>query len=196
MKMIPKNTAKLIRFLLRNIEKIGYNINRVAKFLKISVGSSFKILKELEKNKMVLAQNIGNAVYYNLNLDNSETVKLCELLILGEKRNLVSYAKLYSESIEEFENAELIILFGSVLTKKEFHDVDVLFVTNKSKEVNNFCLELSKIRTKPIVPLILKKEDMIKELKNGKEAILSLVKGGVILKGESTFVEIIKNAKK
>ena len=194
--MIPKNTGKLVRFLLRNIEKHGYNINQIAKFLKISVGSSFKILKELERNKMVTAQTIGNAINYNLNLDNPETVKLCEFLILEEKRQLSGYAKLYSESLQEFGKAELIILFGSILTKKEFNDVDVLFVTNKSKEVNNFCLELSRIRTKPIVPLILKKEDLIKELKNRKEVILSLIKEGIILKGESVFVAVIKNAKK
>src|SRR3989338_9445843 len=158
--MIPKNTAKLIRFLLRNIERFGYNINQIAKYLKISVGSSFKILKDLEKNKIVTSQTIGNAVNHNLNLDNPETVKLCELLILEEKRQLSGYAKLYSESLQEFEKAELIILFGSILTKKEFNDVDVLFVANKSKEVNDFCLELSKIRTKPVVPLILKKQDL------------------------------------
>ena len=194
--MIPKNTAKLIRFLLRNIERFGYNINQIAKYLKISVGSSFKILKDLEKNKIVTSQTIGNAVNHNLNLDNPETVKLCELLILEEKRQLSGYAKLYSESLQEFEKAELIILFGSIFKKKEFNDVDVLFVANKSKEVNDFCLELSKIRTKPVVPLILKKQDLIKELKNGKEAILSLIKEGIILKGESVFVELIKNAKK
>lgn len=194
--MIPKNTAKLLRFLLRNIERYGYNINQIAKYLKISVGSSFKILKDLEKNKIVTAETIGNAINYNLNLDNPETVKLCELLLLEEKRQLSGYAKLYSESIQEFNKAELIILFGSILTKKEFNDVDVLFVTNKSKEVNDFCLELSKIRTKPVVPLILKKEDLIKELKNRKEAILSLIKEGIILKGEFVFIEVIKNVKK
>ena len=196
MKMIPKNTAKLIRFLLRNIDRFGYNINQIAKYLKISVGSSFKILKDLEKNKIVTAQTIGNAINYNLNLDNPETVKLCELLLLEEKRQLSGYAKLYSESIQEFKKAELIILFGSILTKKEFNDVDVLFVTNKSKEVNDFCLELSRLRTKPVVPLILKKEDLIKELKNRKEAISSLIKEGIILKGEFVFIKVIKNAKK
>lgn len=193
--MIPKNTAKLIRFLLRNMERYGYNINQIAKYLKISVGSSFKILKDLEKNKIVIAQKIGNALNYTLNLDNQETVKLCELLILEEKRMLGGYAKLYRESLQEFEKAELIILFGSILNKKEFNDVDVLFVANKPKEISDFCLELSKIRTKPVVPLILKKEDLIKELKNKKEAIVSLIKEGIILKGESVFVEVIKNAK-
>ena len=77
MKMIPKNTVKLIQFLLRNPNQFGYNINQIAKFLKISAGSSFKILKELEKSKIVVAQNIGNAIYYSFNLNNPETIKLC-----------------------------------------------------------------------------------------------------------------------
>jgi predicted nucleotidyltransferase len=193
--MIPKNTSKIIKFLLRNTEKTNCNINQIAKSIKISVGSSFKILKELEKTKIVTSQAIGNAAYYVLNLDNLEAVKLCELLLLEEKRHLTGYAKLYSESIQYFDKAELIILFGSVLTKKEFNDVDVLFVTNKVKEVNAFCLEVSKIRTKPVVPLILKKADLIKELKERKEVIVSIIKEGIVLKGESILVEVIKNAK-
>ena len=194
MKMISKNTAKLIRYLLRNIEKYGHNINQIAKSIDISVGSSFKILKDLEKSKIVIVQNIGNASYYNLNLSNPETVKICELLLLEEKRQLSSYAKLYSESLKEFKKAELIVLFGSILKKKEFNDVDVLFIANP-KEVNDFCLESSKTRTKPIVPLILKKSDLIKELKKNNQAIVSLMKEGIILKGESVFIEAIKNAK-
>lgn len=192
--MIPKNTAKIITFLMRNQRETGYNINQIAKDVKVSVGSAFKILKGLEKNKIVCVQNIGNASYYTLNLDNKETINICELLLLEEKRNLSGYAKLYSDSLQNFDKAELIILFGSILTNKDFNDVDVLFVTNNAKEVNEFCLELSKIRTKPVVPLILKKEDMIKELKNRKEVILSIIKAGVVLKGESSFIEVIKNA--
>ena len=131
--MMPKNTSKIIRFLLRNTEKIGFNTNHIARTIKISVGSSFKILKALEKNNIALSQPIGNAVYYILNLDNPEATKLCELLLLEEKRNLKGYAKLYAESIQNFDKAEMIVLFGSLLSKKEFNDVDVLFVTSKVK---------------------------------------------------------------
>lgn len=196
MKMIPKNTAKIVRFLLRNIEGYGYNINQIAKYLGISVGSSFKILKDLEKDKIVASQIIGNALNYKLNLDNPEAVKLCELLLLEEKRLLSGYAKLYSEALQGFEKAELIVLFGSVLARKDFKDVDVLFVANKSKEVTDFCLELSKVRTKPVVPLVLKKEDLVRELRNKSESVLSLIKEGVILRGGSVFVDVIKNAKR
>ena len=194
LKMIPKNTTRIIMYLLRNIDEFGYNINQIAKLNKISVGSAFKILKELEKDKIILKKEISNASHYKLNLDNIETIKLCELLLLAEKRNLKKYAKLYAEDIIKFKDAEMIILFGSVLKKKDFNDVDVLFLTNKTKKVTDFCLEISKVRTKPVVPLIMKKEDLIKAIKQEKEAILGMIKEGIILRGESKFVEIVKNA--
>ena len=191
MKMIPKNTIKIIRYLLRNFEL--RNINQISKEINISLGSTFKILKDLEKNEIVLLKKLGNANYYILNLKNQETNRLCELILLEEKRNLKGYAKIYSGEIKNFKNADLIILFGSILKNKQFNDVDVLFVTNKIKEVNKFCLEISKIRTKPITPLILKKSDLVKEIDNRKESILEIIKTGIVLKGESVFLEVIKN---
>lgn len=191
--MMPKNTKKILLYLLKNFEL--NNINQISKKLKISVGSSFKILKELEKNNFLFTKNIGNAKYYELDLQNKETIKWCELLLLEEKRNLKSYSKIYSKEIQNFKNADLIILFGSILKNNDFNDVDVLFVTNKIKVTTGFCLNISKIRSKPVVPLIIKKEDLINEIKKNKESILNIIKTGVILKGESVFLEIIKNAK-
>ena len=191
--MIPKNTASVIMYLLRNTEEFGYNINQIAKLNKISVGSAFKILKDLEKDKIIVKKEISNASHYRLNFDNSETIKLCELLLLTERRNLKGHAKLYADEVVKFKDAEMIIIFGSVLRGKEFNDVDVLFLTNQTKKVSNFCLEVSKVRTKPVVPLIMKKEDLIKAMKNKKEAILGIMKEGIVLRGESIFLEVIKN---
>ena len=191
--MIPKNTARVILFLLRNLDDFGYNINQIAKLNNISVGSAFKILKELEKDMLVIKNEISNASHYKLNFDNPETIKLCELLLLAEKRNLKGYAKVYADEIIKFKDAEMMVIFGSVLKAKEFNDVDVLFITNQTKKVNNFCLEISKIRTKPVVPLIMKMDDLIKAMKQNKDAILNLIKEGIVLKGESLFLEVINN---
>ena len=163
----------------------------ISKMLRININS-----KEHPKNNIVISQTIGTAVNYTLNFDNPETVKLCELLLLEKKRLLSGYVKLYGDSLQKFESAELIILFGSVLTKKEYRDVDVLFVTKKSKEVHTFCLGLSKIRTRPVVPLILTKEDLVNEGKKKKDAIVSLLQEGVILRGESVFVEVMNRVQK
>ena len=190
--MISKNPKKIILYLLRNLELS--NINQISRKLDISVGSAFKILKSLEEKNIVLPSYLGNAKYYQINLKNEEAKKLCELILLEEKRTLKGYAKLYSDELQKFNEAETIILFGSVLANKDFNDVDVLFVANKPKEVVKFCLELSKIRTKPVVPLILKKGDLIKEIRDKKEVVLNIIKTGIILKGESIFVEVIQNA--
>lgn len=191
--MISKNTAKIILFLLKNVGEFGYNINQIARMNKISVGSAFKILKELDKNKIIAKKEISNASHYKLNFDNPETIKLSELLLLAEKRNLKGHAKVYADEIIKFKKAEMIIIFGSILTGKEFNDVDVLFITGQTKKVTDFCLEISQVRTKPVVPLIMKKKDLIKAIKQRKEAIMGLIKEGIVLKGESTFVEMIKN---
>ncbi len=191
--MIPKNTKKILLYLLRNLEII--NMNQISKTLNISVGSAFKILKRLEEEKIVLSKKLGNATFYQVNLDNDEALKVCELLLLEEKRNLKGYPKIYSDEIKNFENAELIVIFGSILNNREFNDVDVLFITNRIKEVSSFCLHVSKIRMKPIVPLILNRGDFIREIKNKKEAILHILKTGIILKGESVFLKVIKDAK-
>ena len=191
--MIPKNTKKIILYLIRNLELV--NINQISKKLSISVGSAFKILKDLEKNNIVLSSSLGNAKFYQINLNNEETIRWCEILLSEERRNLKGYSKIYAEEIQKFEHSELIILFGSVLTNKEFNDVDVLFVTNKPKEVTKFCLNLLKIRTKPVVPFILRKEDLIKEIKNKKEVVLNILKTGIILREESVFIEVLKNVK-
>ncbi len=191
--MIPKNTKKIILYLLKNLEL--ENINQISKKLKISVGSVFKIFKKLEESNMVFSSNLGNAKFYQINLENNEILKLCELLLIEERRVLEGYSKIYGEEIMNFENAELIILFGSVLNNKCFNDVDVLFVTNKPKEVTKFCLGLSKVRTKPIVPLILEKKDLIKEIKTKKQVILDILRTGVVLKGESVFLDVLKNVK-
>jgi predicted nucleotidyltransferase len=192
--MIPKNTSRIIMYLLRNTDKFGYNINQVAKLNKISVGSAFKILKALENDKIIVKKEISNASHYKLNFDNPETIKLCELLLLEQKRNLKGHAKVYAGEIVKFKDAKMVIIFGSVLKGKEFNDVDVLFLTDKTKKVNKFCLEIAKVRTKPVVPLIMKKEDLKKAMKDRKEAILGMMKEGVVLKGESMFVELIKNS--
>jgi len=191
---ISKNTAKIMEFLLRNIEKIGFNVNQLSRNIKISVGSAHKILQELKKENIVIITDMKNSIYYRLNLSNPDTVDICNLILRKNKRELSSYIKIYSEEIEKFNQADIIILFGSILNKKDFNDVDVLFITNKIKEVDLFCNEISKIRTKSINPLIMKLDDFIKNIKNKDNIILEIINKGIVIKGENKYIEALKNA--
>lgn len=191
-KMIPKNLKKVLLFLTKNINQFGFNINQIAKLNKISVGNAFNILKQLKKDNLVIETKINNAIHYKINF-NRESLLLIEFLLINEKKDLHNYIKIYVNEIIKFDDASIILLFGSILKNKNFNDVDVMFISNNTKKISSFCLHLSKLRTKPIVPLILKKEDLIKEIKNKNETILNIIKNSVIIKGEYDFLEVIKN---
>ena len=190
---MKNNTRKIILHLLKHMEL--RSINQIAKILRISVGSSFSILKRLEHQHIVSCQKLGSGKFYALNLHNEETKKMCELFLLEERRELGGHAKAYAQELMKFDRAQLIILFGSVLHSKEFNDVDVLFICNTPQEATAFCLNLAAVRTKPIVPLILTKQALIRELKHKTTSITHLIKEGVVLKGHTTFVEILQHAK-
>lgn len=192
---LTKNTLKIIEFLLKNIDKTGFNVNQLARNIDISVGSSHEILHELKKKGLTKTIDFKSSIYYKLNLDNPDTIDICKLILRENKRKLSPTIKVYSEELEKFNQAKILILFGSILTKKEFSDVDVLFVTDKVDKVNIFCNEISKIRTKPINPLIMTLKDFINNLKIKQKVILEIINKGVILKGEEKFMEILKNAK-
>ena len=191
--MSNNNKNKILNFLLRNTNQ--YNINEIAKILKLSVGSVHKILKSLEERKIVNLKQLGNASYYSLNLNNTETIKYCEFLLIEEKNNLLENnktAKIYISDLEKYD-AKSVILFGSILNKEDkAKDVDVLFIIKNKKqinEINNFCLEISKIRTKKVNPLIMEEKDLIDNIKNKNNVILDILKKGIILKGENLFIK-------
>jgi len=192
-KMITNNTKKVLNCLLRNPER--KNINQISRELHISVGGAFKILKDLEGRNWINPKILGNATYYELDFENRELIKILELILIEEKRELKGSAAVYSKELEIFD-CSLIVLFGSILHSKIFNDVDVLFVEVIPKKISEFCLEISKVKSKPVVPFILKKGDLIKELKNRKDSVLEIFKTGIVLKGENLFIEVLKDAKK
>ena len=192
--MIPKNTKKIINLLLRSIDRPGFNVNQLAKELKISPGNAHLIVKDLKKKNIINSIDLKTSIYYTLNLENEESRILAQLTLLDQKRNLPTRASIYANDIEKFP-AEIIILFGSILEKQDFNDVDVLFIIKDKKqvkEVNDFCLKLSGIRTKTISPLISTLDDFKTKLND--EVVLDIIKKGVIIKGTEKFIDIIKNA--
>lgn len=191
---ITRNTSRIIEFLLRNIYETGFNIRQIARQLEISVGNAHEILHKLKSREIVKTIDFKTAIYYHLNLSNLDAIDLCKLILRENKKDINHIAQVYAGEIEKFEISKLIILFGSILTKKEFNDVDVLFITDKVKEVSKFCNEISKIRTKPINPLIMTFDDFLNNIKKKNKVILEIINKGVIIKGESMYMEALKNA--
>ena len=152
--------SKGVEYLVRNIAE-KFNVNQIARNLKISVGSAYKILKLLEKKQVLIAEKIGNGLYYNLNLENKEAENLVPLVLIESRNKSLAgnpYASIYAKDIQETETfSKAAILFGSILVRKDANDIDVLFIIDKgnTNKVEDFCLKLSNLRPKSVNPLMM-----------------------------------------
>jgi predicted nucleotidyltransferase len=191
--MISKITKLIIGFLLRRIYEVGYNVNQLARELGISVSRAHEIVTDLKSRSMLRVINLKTAIYYSLDLTNPDTRDLCKILIREEQRDLKPIIRTYAEELKKFEDSLFTVIFGSILRKSDFRDVDVLFITDNVKDVNTFCISLSKIRVKPVDPLIMTKKDFISNIKKKDGVVLDILKNGKVIKGEDYFVEALKD---
>jgi len=197
--MLSANLIKIVEFLFRNIPN-KFNINQIARELKISVGSAYKILKSLEKKGFLSSQKIGNGIYYALNLDNKEAENIIELVLMENRNKSLAknpHASIYAKDLKDAEKlTKAIILFGSILDTKDAKDIDVLFIIDKgkSKAVEDFCMKLSNLRPKRINPLLMTMADLKANIKKQDKVIVGILKKGIILFGEDVIINTLRGA--
>ena len=195
--MLPANLTKIIEFVFRNIPN-KFNVNQLSRILKISVGSAYKILKSLEEKNIVTSRKIGNGIYYALNLGNKETENIVELVLIDSRNDSLaknSLASIYAKDLRETEKfSKAVILFGSIIERKDANDVDVLFIINKgkTKAVEDFCLKLSNLRPKMVNPLSMTTADFRKNVKKQDKVVMDILKNGIILFGEDEIIKTLK----
>lgn len=180
-------------FILRLLKsKREYNANSIAKELKISAMGALKIAKKLEKENIISSKQMGKAKFYKLNF-NEYTKQYLRFLLKREAEQSQSYIKRWINELKKIKNADIIILFGSILKKlKSAKDIDVLLVTDKrriknlKKEIN----DINMINIKKIHPIYQNFNDLRKNLKED-EIILNAVEGIIVI-GEEKFVKLFE----
>lgn len=186
------NTERLILVILKNPDK-KYNSNSISKIIGISSMGALKIAKNLEKEKILLFEEIGKAKIFKLNLKNDYVLQYVSLLLRSEAEQSNSGVKKWITEIKKIKNADSAILFGSVLHKEEPRDIDVLFIVEKNK-LNGLKKEIEKINfmnNEKIHPVFQTNEDFYRNVEKNDKIILNVLKGIVIF-GENKFLENIK----
>jgi len=166
-----------------------YNANSISKILKISHVGAQKIFKRLKD--ILISKKIGKSIIYKLNLEDDYTKKLVSFLLTEEANNF----KRWKEEFRElFKENRIIIMFGSSIKNySASKDIDIMIIMNKedAKEINNILKEKEKILPKPIHAIKLTHNDLLNNIK--KEAMIDIIRNGIVLYGENKYVELIKN---
>jgi len=196
MKEITKFEMNVVLILVKSPEVI-YNANSLSKVIGITPMGALKILKRLEQESIVKSKKIGKAITYRINVEDPYTHKYISLILEREAQYADPQVKRWIKDVKKIKNANVIILFGSVLEKSNPNDIDVLLVTNQKlfPKLQQEIKELNEINIKKIHPMYQTYGDIIKNIKKRDKPILNAIKG-IIIFGEDKFIKIYNESRK
>ncbi len=190
--MLTNNEKKILKFILLSFDK-DYSINEISKKCKLTPNGTYKILKKFEKENILTHKKIANIKSYKLNFNN-KTIKLLELILIPEiKQNKIKHR---IEDIKQFKNIiSACIFFGSYIKKEKANDIDILFILEKNnfKKYKKILNEIKYIIPVKIHDVIQTKEDLFNNIIKKDNVILDILEKGIIIWGQDTIVEVIKN---
>lgn len=194
--MKTKNEEKAILSILKSPES-EYNSNNLSKQLKITPMGTLKLLKKLEKEGILKSKKISNIHFYGINFINSYAVDYVSLILKSEAEHCFPYIKRWINEIKKIKEAEIAIVFGSVIKNFEkVNDIDVLLVLRK-ENFDKLRKEIEKLNIfsdKKIHPVYQTREDLIMNIEKKDRIILDAIKGVAVF-GEKEFVEILGRIK-
>jgi len=167
----------LLELFIKEPEREFY-VREVAKMLKKSPTTISKYLKKAESEKIITSNKKLNHLLFKANAD----YIIFKLLKLNHNVNAILKSGLIDYLIEEFNQPETIILFGSFARAEnnKNSDIDLLMISPKKYEPN-----LEKFEKKlghKIQLFIHSKESLKKIKKTNKELFNNWIKG-IILHG-------------
>ena len=194
--MTLKKSYEILKILLKDISK-KHTVTSLSKERKISRVGSWKLLKKLEKENLIILTPIGpektSVQEVSLNWSNPILEKTLALLLTEDalKQNKWRY------NFKELENhVDFLILFGSILhSPKEANDIDVLSLVSNEKsfvKIGKITSDIQITQDKKIHTINLTEKELKHELKDKNRAYREALKKGVVLFGQENFIKFIK----
>lgn len=193
MERITKKEIESILTIFKSPDK-EYNANSLSSIINITRMGALKIVKRLEKQGILKSKKLGKSIFYKINLENDYAAEYLIFLFKLEAEQISPYIKRWVNELRKIKNADIIIIFGSVLNKEsKANDIDVLFVTDQ-KKFNKLKKEIERINNiseKRIHPIYQTVDDLENNIKKNDRVILEAIKGIIVL-GYKNLIEVFK----
>lgn len=191
-----KTNAELLKILLKDFA-IKPTITSLAKEMGMSRVGIWKVIKKLEKDKLIVLSPIGtgktSTYSISLNWENPLTEKTLALALtedaLRQQRWLANFAELESK-------VDFLLIYGSIVhTPKEANDIDLLGATSRNKfiEIEESIRKIQKTQIREIHILNFTSAELKEEIEKPNKAFIDALKKGVVLFGQEKFIKFIKS---
>ena len=196
--MGKENTEnKILKILLKQFS-LNWTITSLSGEIKISRVGIWKVLKKLEREKLIILTQIGkgktSTANIKLNWENPILEKRLSLILTEEALN---HQRWLSNFEELNDKSEFTILYGSILTfPKEVNDIDILEVVSNKKnflEIGKIIQKSQKSQIKKIHSESFTKTEFKEELKKPSKIFIDAIKKGVVLFGQENFIKFVSD---
>ncbi len=189
----------ILTILLKDISTI-HTATSLSKQLKMSRWGTWKILKKLEEDELIIFNKIGSGKTgiksIRLNWDN---VLLEKVLAFSLTQEALKYRRWRYNFSDLEKEVDFLILHGSILhSQKEANDIDLIGIVNKKKlaKIDTILIRIQETQAKKIHAIQFTKKELKKELKNRNKAFIDALKKGIILFGQENFIKFIRGLQK
>jgi len=191
-----KPGAKILKILLTSIT-IKQTISSLAKELGMSRTGTWKALKKMETEKLVIILPVGTGKTSTgqiiLNWDNPLTEKNLALILTEDAiKN-----KKWMANFAEMENkVDFLLIYGSAIhSPKEANDIDILGVANKNNflGIEESVQKAQKTQDKKIHAINFTPAEFRQELNKPNKAFIDAIKKGIILFGQEKFIKFMQS---
>ena len=199
--MGKENTEnKILKILLKQIS-LNWTITLLSEEIKISRVGIWKVLKKLEREKLINLIQIGkgktSTSSIKLNWENPILEKRLSLILTEEALN---HQRWLSNFEELNDKSEFTLLYGSILTSsKEANDIDILEVVSNKKnflEIEKIIQKSQKSQIKKIHSESFTKAEFEEELKKPNKIFMDAIKKGIVLFGQENFIKFVRDLEK
>lgn len=192
------NTGDKILVILLKQFSINWTITSLANEINLSRVGIWKVLKRLEKEKLINLVSIGKGK------TNTRSIKLnWENIILEKKLSLILTEEALKQqrwlnNFEKLKNiTEFTLIYGIILhSSKEANDIDILEVVSNKKnflKIEKAIQKIQKTQIKKIHSESFTKQEFREEIKKLNKIFIDAIKKGVILFGQENFIKFVRD---
>ena len=189
-----KPSTKILKILLKDFT-IKPTITLLAKEISMSRVGTWKILKKLEAEKIIILSPMGegktSAYSISLNWENRIVEKTLSLALTEDALK----NQRWLSNFEELEDkVDFLLIYGSIIhSPKEANDIDILGITDKGfLKIEESIKKIQKTQIKKIHSLNFTPSEFKKELEKQNKVFIDAIQKGVILFGQEKFIKFIR----